>query len=106
MPRRAGEALDEADMRALAEEPCPLIRRQEVHQCEKIGLGQHRQHFGERVLTASPCIEPVVDDGYAGLRQGALNRHQKGRPGAAPPVAGGRLDIRSACSSIQVDSFC
>ena len=42
-----------------------MIRRQEIHQCEEVGLGQHRKDFGECVLTASPCIEPVVDDGYA-----------------------------------------
>ena len=39
MPRRAGETLDEADVGVLAKKPRPLLRRQEVHECEKIGLG-------------------------------------------------------------------
>ena len=33
-----------------------MIRRQEVHQCEKIGLRQHRQHFGGNLASGFQAL--------------------------------------------------
>src|SRR4051812_33895969 len=66
----AGErqVLDERRRDPVATNSGPILRRQKVDDGKQVGAGIEVEQLVQDALGATPCIEPIVDDGNSGRR--------------------------------------